>query len=531
MKQFNNIREIIENSSVEFKSNTAFKLKRSKNGTVSYDEITYERLRHETEQLGQYLIENNLADKRIAVIGKNSYEWMLVFLAVLSVNGVIVPLDRQLFPEEIKTQLRRAEAEVIFYDPALEKHIDDTEGITGICLEGEEFKRAISEKKDDRIKHLYNSIAIDSDKMSILLFTSGTTSSSKAVMLSQRNIASDVYGMSCWEHFLPTDVNMALLPFHHTFGLTQMVIFMSYGMCNVFCEGLRIAKCLNEYRVTVFVCVPRIIEEIYAAVMRSIVKAGKKRLIDTALRLCAPFGKGLKRRVFGRIINELGGGLRLIIIGAAAAKPEVQKFFNDIGITAVQGYGLTETSPCITAENDTHIRYGSVGKPLPEIGLSVKIAEPDENGIGEIAVKGPNVMLGYYEEPAKTAEVMSDGYFLTGDMGYFDEDGYLFITGRKKNIIVLSNGKNVFPEELEQLLSECEYVKECIVRGEENSARDGITAVIVYDEKYEEEFVRAQLSEFIESMNEGLVSYKQIKSFTLTTVEMEKTTTLKIKRR
>ena len=530
-KKFSNIREIIEYSSVRFKDRVAFKIKEKKNRVVSYDDVTYERLRDDIQALSKYFIAHGLQGKRIAVIGKNSYEWMLVFLAVLCSGGVIVPLDKGLFECELNDQLDRAEADAIFY-PAIFKNFVENRDMVKICTDEDEFRDVLREGYSLELDKEYKKIKIDSKAMSILVFTSGTTSESKAVMLSQKNIAANVYGMSLWEKFTEDDVNMAILPFHHTFGMTQIVLFLSYGMCNVFCEGLRIAKCLSEYKVTVLVAVPRIVDEMYASVIKKLTALNKLGAVKSAIALSTSLRKvniDIRKKAFHEIIEAMGGGLRCIIVGAAPANPDVLKWFNDIGILAIQGYGLTETSPVVAAENETHMRTASVGFPLPNV--KVKIFEPDENGIGEIIVKGDNVMLGYYKNDEATAKVMRNGYFHTGDMGYFDKKGYLYITGRQKNVIVLNNGKNVFPEELEQLLSDSPAVKECIVFNKDDSGKDCIYAKIVYNTEFEFDKIQELVNEHIGKINKKLTSYKQIRGYDLTDQEMEKTTTLKIKRR
>lgn len=527
MRDFNNLREIVEYSAKKYKNNVAFKIKnKGKKGDEKYRDVTYEIFENEMKRLGSFLIRSGLMGKRIAVIGKNCYEWMLVYMSTLATGSVIVPLDSGLFAEEILEQLDRAEADAIFYTEMFEDALKDKNDILKIRMDSEEFKEIASKFE---ICDEYSTVEIDKDKMSVLLFTSGTTSKSKAVMLSQRNIASNVYALTIWEDLREEDVNMAILPFHHTFGTVQVVLFMACGMCNVFCEGLRIAKCLKEYRVSVLVGVPRIIDEIYLAVTKLIKKENKEGKVNFGIKLASflrKFNIDIRRKLFKEIIDGLGGGLRLIIIGAAAAKPEVSNWFNNIGILTIQGYGLTESSPVISAENEQNMRLGSIGKPLP--GIDVKIVNKDENGMGEIIAKGENIMLGYYKYDGENP--VKDGYLWTGDIGYIDEDGFIFITGRKKNVIVLSNGKNVFPEELEMLLSDCDVIKECIVVHNTDDGKDQLHAKIVYKAEVEKEEAEKKVDEFIDKLNEKLVTYKQIRSFELTDKEMEKTTTLKIKR-
>lgn len=525
-QRYSNVKEMIETCAVKYEKNIAFKVKkRDEKKKVYYDEITYLRFSQEVEYLARAFMEDGLAGKRIAVIGKNSYEWMVVFLAAMFAGGVIVPLDRGLLDYEIEDQLKRSRAVALFYGAEFKNRVDNYD-IVKVCTEDQAFQDLLARGKAADNKAEYDKIEMNADEMSVLLFTSGTTSASKAVMLSQSNLTANVYGMSLWEKFYETDVNMALLPMHHTFGMMQMLLFLSIGMCNVFCEGLRIAECLKEYGVTIFVGVPRIIEEMMLAVNRKIKAQGKTKTIQTALKVSnvlRKFGIDIRRKLFQPILDGMGGRLRMVIIGAAAASPDVLKFFNDIGVLSIQGYGLTETSPVLSAENDTHMRKGSVGPAIP--GVEVKIDNPDENGIGEIIARGDNIMLGYYQEPEMTKEVIKDGWFYTGDLGRMDKEGFIYICGRKKNVIVLSNGKNVFPEEIETLVNLSPAIKECIVFAE----GDNICCKIVVDEKFEGDR-EAVIGEHIASVNDQLIQYKKINKYTIQEDEMEKTTTGKIKR-
>jgi long-chain acyl-CoA synthetase len=283
---------------------------------------------------------------------------------------------------------------------------------------------------------------------------------------------------------------------------------------------------MNEYGVTIFVGVPRIIEEMMLAVNKKITAQGKTKKIQTAIKLSNALKKcgiDVRRKMFKQIIDGMGGKLRMVIIGAAAASPDVLKFFNSIGVLAIQGYGLTETSPVISAENHSHRRKDSVGLTIP--GIEARIDNPDENGIGEIVTKGENMMLGYYKEPELTAEVIKDGWFYTGDLGRIDKDGYIYICGRKKNVIVLSNGKNVYPEEIETIINLSPAIKECIVYAE----GDDIRCKIVADEEFEGD-ANESIAQHMSYVNEQLIYYKRINSYTVQDTEMAKTTTGKIKR-
>ena len=380
--------------------------------------------------------------------------------------------------------------------------------------------------------------------MSILLFTSGTTSKSKAVMLNQRGIATNIYDMLLVESFYENDVNIAFLPFHHIFGSTGMLVMLASGLKTVFPDGLRyIKQNLLEYKVSVFVGVPILIDKMYSTIVNEIEKQGKTKLINFAIGLSnilLKFHIDIRRKVFKELINALGGSMRLIISGGAPLDLKVSKWFNQIGIHLVQGYGLTETSPVISAENDINIKYGSVGIPMDH--TNVKIENPDSSGIGEIAVKGPNVMLGYYKDIEQTKSVIKDGWFYTGDLGYLDKDGFLFITGRKKDLIVLKNGKKVFPEEIEILVNRLDEVEESFVYGlpdkdDKNNVK--IAVKIVYNKeavkRRHSEMSEKELEEYlwskIKDINKTLPMYKYIKHMTITDEPLIKTTTNKIKRK
>ena len=384
---------------------------------------------------------------------------------------------------------------------------------------------------------------IDSYKMNILLFTSGTTSKSKAVMLSQNNIASNVYAMQLVEGFYTTDVNLAFLPFHHIFGSTEIIVMLACGVATAFPDGLRyVAQNLKEYKVSVFVGVPLLVEAIYKKVEEGIEKQGKTKLVNFAKKLSnllLKFHVDIRKKLFKDILNELGGHMRFVISGGAPLDKRVAKGFNELGIKLVQGYGLTETSPVIAAENEKKVKYGSIGVPMDNV--EVEFENKDENGIGELKVKGPNVMLGYYENPEATKEVLKDGWFYTGDLGYMDKKGFLFITGRKKDMIVLKNGKKVFPEELELLINRLDEVEECMVFGmPDNKDKNDVklSVKVVYNKEYvkekypniEKEELEKIIWEKIKEINKTFPPYKYIKNMILTDKELIKTTTKKIKR-
>lgn len=550
----NNIKEIIYNSAKIYKDNVAFTIKHQNEKEIEYQDVTYKELLDDINALGTAMYLKGAKNKRVAIIGKNRYEWIVTHLANLLGGIVSIPLDKDLQLEELENSLIRSKADYIIFD---EKIVDRIEEIKKknktnlkdyICMSNisgyETVPNLINEgKKQIKNNNEYVNFKIKNNDMNILLFTSGTTSKSKAVMLSQRNIASNVYALQTCEDIRPTDVNIAFLPFHHIFGSTCMLVMLACGAKTVFPDGLRyIKKNLNEYKVSVFVGVPILVEAIYKTIMKEIDKTGKTELINSALKISKVLKKfhiDVRRKLFKQIIDALGGKLRFIISGGAPADPLISKGFNDFGIKTVQGYGLTETSPVIAAEDDKHMKNGSIGITMKNVEL--EIVNKDENGIGEIRVKGPNVMLGYYEMQEETNKVLKDGWFYTGDLGYKDEEGYLYITGRNKNMIVLKNGKKVFPEEIETILNRQELVLESMVFGlpEKDDKNDVKLAVkIVYDkeivlEKYpgktEEELYKI-IWEQIKEVNKTFPKYKHIQKMLLSSEEMIKTSTKKVKR-
>jgi len=553
-KEYNNIREVINDAISKYPNNIAFKIKnKDSKGNISYTEITYKQFGEQINALGTALINNGLKNKRIAIIGKNSYEWILTYLAVINGVGIVVPLDKGLPEQELESLLQRSYADaVVFADDYCEtmekiKEKNNCQLSKYICMK--KVNKTLSNLEDlieqgkrllDNGDKQYLETTIENEKMSIILFTSGTTSLAKAVMLSHKNIASNVTALNKAENILNTDVNMAFLPFHHTFGSTGILLFLNNGATNVFCDGIRyIQQNLKEYKVSVFVCVPLLLEAMYKKIMKEVEKQGKTKLIKIVVPISnflLKIGIDIRRKVFKSIIDNLGGNLRFIVSGASGIDKNVAKGFNDFGILTVQGYGLTETSPVLTAENEKCIRYGSIGYPISEV--EVKIDNPDENGIGEIIVKGPNVMLGYYENEEATKEVLKDGWFYTGDLGKKDKDGYIFITGRKKNVIVLKNGKNVFPEELEMLINNLPYIVESMVFGFPKDDDLIVSVKLVYNKDYFEENYKGKTFEDfrndvwndIKQINGCLTNYKHIKKLILTDEEMIKTSTAKIKR-
>ncbi len=563
-KFYENVREITDfkdliNQSVElYGDNPVFVFKKrmyKENEKVEFNKMTYKEFKNEIDYFGTALNSLGIESKRVALISKNRYEWNVVYYATTTDGKIIVPLDKALPDNEIISLAERSEAEVMVFE---EKYIDIMKKIKNnksskiqkfICLDLEEdkdgflsYKNLLRKGKEllETGNRSYLDAKIDPEKLSVLLFTSGTTSRSKAVMLSQKNICSNVMDINKVIKFYETDSMLALLPFHHAFqALINHVLFYIGGSMS-FCDGLRyIAQNLCEYKPTVIVCVPLILESIHKKIVKTIDKEGKTKLVNRMKKITNVLDKihiNVKERIFKEIHDAVGGNVRLIVSGAAAMDSSLIKSFNEFGFKIYQGYGLTETSPVISVENDRNIKPGSVGKKLPS--LEVKIYNPDEQGIGEILVKGPSVMIGYYQNNEATQESFIDGWFNTGDLGYIEDD-YIYITGRKKNVIVQKNGKNIFPEELELLISYIPGVKENIVYGKPTKDNDlDVCVKIVYDEEIiknimgyiNENDIHKYMKEKISEINKKMPPYKHIRDIIVTNQELIKTTTAKVKR-
>lgn len=557
-KEYSDIREVIKDGINRYPDCVAFTIKNKEGKDIQYTDITYAEFEKEINSLGTGLLKLGLKDKKIAIIGPNSYEWVLSYISVLFGIGIVVPLDKGLPAQEIEDSIIRSDADALIFDP---KYIDIIEDIKQrsttkvkefICMKEVESKeinnipkiKKIGKEELDKGNKEFFELKIEPEKTSIILFTSGTTSLSKAVMLSQKNIASNVHSMNAAEKLYNTDVNLVMLPFHHTFGSTGIILMLNNGVRNVFCDGLRhIQENMKEYKVSVFVCVPLILEAMHKRILLEVKKQGKEKTINRAKKLSNALlkvGIDVRKKLFKQLLDKLGGSMRFVVSGAAAIDKQVAEDFNSWGILTIQGYGLTETSPVLCAENEKCLKLGSVGIPL--IDVEVKIDNPNEKGIGEIIAKGPNVMLGYYKNEEATKNSLIDGWYHTGDLGYIDRSGYLFITGRKKNVIVLKNGKNIYPEEIEMLLKKNLEIKECMVYGkaQENSKELTITARVIpnlieIEQKYgkdslTDEKVYDVIWKIIKETNKELTSYKAIKKLEIKKDDFEMTTTMKIKR-
>ena len=550
---FNNIKEVIENSVKLYKNNVAFVTKiKKEDKSVEYINHTYQDLLDDINSFGTSLYKLGLKGKRIAICGRNRYEWVVAHLSNLFGGIVSVPIDKELQLNELEDSLVRSKADAIVFDEKYEENISiiKQNGRTNIhnfiCMSNidgytkfedllKDGKKEVQNGTDEFIKNKVNS-----ETMSILLFTSGTTSKSKAVMLNQKAIAANIADMLMVESLYPTDTNIAFLPFHHIFGSTGMLVMLATGVRTVFPDGLKyIKQNLKEYGVSVFVGVPLLVNKMYENIEKEIEKQGKTKIINFATKVSnflLKFHIDIRRKLFKQVLDGLGGKMRLIISGGAPLDKKVSVKFNEFGVHLIQGYGLTETCPVIAAENDKYVRSGSVGFPMNHV--TVEIVNKDRDGIGEVRVKGPNIMMGYYENEEATNKVLKDGWFYTGDLGYIDKDGFLFLTGREKDVIVMKNGKKVFPEELEILVNKLPEVEESFIygmaqRGDKNNPM--ISVKIVYNKDAIKGRNEKELHDIlwtkIKEINKTLPPYKYIKNMILTDEPLIKTTTHKIKRK
>ena len=532
-----------------FGENIAFKFK--KNGEIK--EITYKQYVEDIKKVAEKVLDSDV--QKIAVIGNNRYEWCITYLGVTTAGKVIVPLDKALTDIEIGKLLKRSGVEVVVYDEKYDTAIDDAikQGCNikyKICMDNIDkdgvvkFSKMLEDGENiiKSGKAKYNDVKINENEMYIMLFTSGTTSEPKAVMLSQKNICENINAIAEHVKVYQTDTLLSFLPIHHTFECTITFIYGTYSGATVaFCEGLRyIADNLKEFKITVFVAVPLVLETMYKKIQKGIVDSGKKDLIEKMKKISHALLKcriDVRKKLFKPVTKKFDEYLRVVFYGAAPMDKATIEGYNDLGIDLVQGYGLTESSPVITAETDKQKRPGSIGLPLNNI--EVKIDNPDKDGVGEILAKGPNIMLGYYENEEATKKALENGWLHTGDYGYIDEDGFVYITGRKNDLIVLRNGKNIYPQELEFLINKLPYVAENMVYAREKTKTDTmLCAKIVYDkdhivdqfgEKTKKEYEKL-IWEEIKNINKDLPTYKHIKEIIITDEPLEKTTTQKVKR-
>ena len=521
-----------------------------------YRIITHKEAREMIDALGTALIDLGLKGKRVAVIGENRYEWGLSYLAIACGTGVVVPLDKSLPENELEELVRRSEIEAIFYsnkyDEAIKKiklsdknklkHLismdleDHSEGIYSQAELIEKGKKLIADGNREFID-----AKINPEEMSIMLFTSGTTSKSKVVALSHKNICSNLMDIAPELKIDENDRMLSFLPIHHVFECTAGFLYSLYvGSQTSFCDGMKhIVENLNEYKITFACFVPAIYESMYKNIIKKLEKDGKLEQVKQLEEEYKNSSMEEKKKVFKEIHDMLGGEIKLLVSGAAALDKDVARTFRNWGINLCQGYGLTETSPVVAIETLEEFKPGSIGRALPNV--QAKVEDANAEGIGELVVKGPNVMLGYFENEEATNEVLKDGWFYTGDLAKIDEDGYIFICGRKKSVIVLKNGKNIFPEEMEILVNKIEGVKESFIFGKQQSDDKEdvkIHVKVVFDRAIVKDTYKVEtddeiyevISNKIKEINQIMPKYKAIRGIILTEEPLIKTTTNKIKR-
>ncbi len=547
------LKDMLKKSGIKYADRPAFKIRVSEN---KYKIFTHKEVRQMIDALGTALISLNLKGKRIAVIGENRYEWEIAYLSIVCGTGIVVPLDKSLPDNELKRLIERSEVEAIFFSGKYEdrlrklvlegtgklKHLISMDTKThngGIYSQSELIEIGNVLLKNGNREFL--DAKINPEEMNIILFTSGTTSESKVVALCHRNLCSNLLDLA---KVLDIDCNdriLSFLPIHHVFECTVGFLFSLYRGCQTsFCDGIKyIQENLNEYKITFASFVPAIYENLYKNIIRKLEKEGRLDDIRKLEEKYKDASMEKKREVFKGINNLFGGQIKLLISGAAALAPSVELGFRKWGINLCQGYGLTETSPVIGVETNNEFRVGSIGKALPSV--KARIEDANKEGVGELVVKGPNIMLEYYNNEEATKEAIVDGWFHTGDLAKIDEDGYIFIMGRKKSVIVLKNGKNIFPEEMENLVNRIEGVKESFIFGKSNKKdKDDIKIYvkIVFDREILKSAYKAEsekeiyeaLNKRVKEINGTMPAYKAIRGIILSEEPLIKTTTNKIKR-
>lgn len=545
-EEVTNFKDMLFRSADIYRTRTAFKIK-DKNGNI--ESITYEQFKNDVVYLGTSLIRKGFTNKRIAVIGKNSYNWCVSYLAA-SIVGIVVPIDKELHTDDVINFMNVSQTVCILGDSknldAVSDNIAKLENPDTLFITfGKKFDSFLAEGRTSYLNGftIFNQIQVNPDELRILLFTSGTTGSAKGVCLSQRNICSNLLSTYGIVKVKRSDLFFSVLPLHHTYECTLGFLLPIYSGASIaHCEGLRyIAKNMQEFHPSVILCVPLLLENLHKNIIKNINKSlpdkYKKKNNENPFQTLPFF---IKKVVKTKVKNTLGGRLRVFIVGAAAANPNIVSDFRDLNLNTLQGYGLTECSPLVAGNTDFFQKDDAAGLPIPNVEYIID--SPNDEGVGEILVKGPNVMLGYYEDEEKTKQTIVDGWFHTGDLGRIDEDGYLYITGRCKSVIVTKNGKNIYPEEVEYYLNDNPLISESLVLGIQKEGDDEtyINAQIYPNIEAITEYLKGSvptkeeiwkvISDVVSSVNKKLPNYKHIKSFGIRDKEFEKTTTQKVKR-
>ena len=560
--KYKTVKDIFDSSTTKYAENT-FILEKF-NNKEPFKEIKYKEYRSDVISLGTALNDYlKIKDTRVVIIGENTYHWYVSYMALLCGSGIAVPVDKELPENEIINVINRAKATAVIYSTkkkeVIKKIIDSnsTNVKYFIQMNSDEELNNNTVGLDYLIKqgnilinngnNSFMNIEIDPEEFKVLIFTSGTTSNSKGVMLCNRNLAQNINAVSAYVKLYPTDRLMSILPLHHTYESTiGYLLPLATGSSISVCQGLRyIVADLQETKPTAILTVPLLVENLYKKINANIKKSKKDGMVNSMIHITNALkgvGIDIKRKVFSEIYENLGGNLRIIVSAAAPIDAKIGKWIEDIGITFLQGYGLTETAPIAALTPEYKTKVGSAGKAV--ICADIKIDNANEKGEGEILIKSETLMLGYYEDEETTKEVIKDGYFHSGDIGYLDDEGYLFITGRCKNVIVTQNGKNIYPEEIELLLADVPEIKESMVYGKQDKEKKNekelvITAKVIpnYEEiekihgkNLTDEQIHDIIWEKIKEVNRKLTSYKAIKKLEIKKGEFEKTTTMKIKR-
>ncbi len=547
---FGNFREMIENVAKKYPNNTAFSYKDDPHGDAVMKYSFYE-VRKYVRNFATALIELGCRSKKCAIIGGTSIGWIYSFFAVMAAGGVTVPCDKELGTEDLVGIVKRAECSIVLYGSDVSDKIEEMkkecDGIEWICMKGLALK-------GDRTRHelairggvlfasgdnSYYDYEIDEDALASIVFTSGTTGKGKGVMLSQRNIASDM--VQAMYLFQITSKTLCTLPLHHTYASTVNIVgHFAQGAEIYLSSGLKyFLKEVKEQQPTHLVLVPLFVKTIEKKIWATAEKSGKAKLLRYMMKVSNGMRYAhvdLRKKMFKSVLSALGGKVEFIICGGAALGQDVIDTFDALGITVLNGYGITECAPLISCNRNKYQKKGSVGIPI--IGEEVKIDDPDENGEGEICVKGPNVMLGYYKDPDATAAVFdSEGYFHTGDYGRLDEDGWIYVTGRLKNLIIFSNGKNVYPEEIEDKIARVPGVSEVVVYAGESRRDPGREVIVaeIYPDAEELEMngitdPESYFKKKVAEVNKTTESFKAVGHIKLRNTPFEKNTTKKIKR-
>ena len=607
IREITTVKDMLAGSAVLYRTNPAFWVKKKKG--APYEAINYELLQHDVNALGTALCHMGLKGERIAVMGQNSYKWIASYLAVINGTGIVVPIDKELTGPEIGNLLRAGGAHTIFctrqeckklaglpeidrlivmefygdrtdineqIEPVTEDNFDRAgyrDLIIGdsdvrkveiyswreLLMQGEQLlagadKKQSDDQPDESGEHdfapdrTFLDAEIDPDALAVILFTSGTTGNPKGVMLSHRNITSNIMDVCRICQVYQSDKTLSLLPIHHTYECTLGMLLVLYrGASTAFCEGFKyISQNMKEAQNTFIIVVPRVLELVYDKIRKGIIKSGKEKTFYRAMRVnkaLRKVGINLSRTIFKSVIDGLGGKLRVVITGAAALNPKIFRAFEDFGIMVLQGYGMTECTPLISgtpgsAPRERYRKAGSVGATVDK--GEIKIINKDENGIGEVLFRGPNVMLGYYNMPEETAKTIEpDGFMHTGDLGFVDTEGWLYLTGRAKNVIVTKTGENIYPEEIEDEIRSDPAIEECMVfpykdHGEETVGIQILPAIENITEQLGHEPSEQELNTFFKELvtdfNQQLAIFKRIRAVFVRKEDFIRTTTRKIRR-